>query len=629
MTTQSGGGVADPRHNLLPYLRGVQRAGDGWTAFCPAHPDGQKHGKHGGQSLSISREGLVNCFAGCDFEEIMRVIRSDDRQPEDFRSEHEPKRHSWDWGEPVRLYEYRKPLSGELIAIKARYEHPDPDGGKAAKKFGWRLPDSTYDKGIRPLTMADMPLFGAETVHATKDKRVWFAEGEKATEAIRAQGELAVCAAGGASQQDFGDALEILRGRHVILWPDNDADGRQFMHRIRLALHHIAASVTVVTADVPPKGDAYEYFAKGGTLDALLEGVIIEPAIDVLGMDTFRVRIPTAHGLVTFDFANMARARSSLEAELTVRHEAPQAETEPYSQRINILSQSARQSLERALGTQFGKKDINWTTVVSIAYARVQKAYFGQDRGIPIGQLPDQNALDFLIPPFLPLEQAAVIFGDGGSGKTYFTYGMALAVALGGKGAFGFRPYRQGGVLIIDYENPNGATLRFRFKRLLRGAGLDPLIVDDLPIHYWPGSGMPLPDHVEALKRYIDKYLIQLVIVDSGAPASPGKPEDAQAATLYFNAANQLGVTTLTICHISKSDPDVVPQYPFGSIFWSHLPRSTWYMERDERTAPDRIYVGLYDRKHNDRGQLPPLGYAFVFGDDGGPVRIVPSQGEL
>lgn len=54
---------------ILERLQGVQRAGDGWLAFCPAHEDRKQ------RSLSISQtqeRTLLHCFVGCAPEQIVR-----------------------------------------------------------------------------------------------------------------------------------------------------------------------------------------------------------------------------------------------------------------------------------------------------------------------------------------------------------------------------------------------------------------------------------------------------------------------------------------------------------------------------------------------------------------------------
>ena len=60
-----------PVETVLAKLRNAKRAGNGWSARCPAHKD-QK------ASLSISEgddgRALVNCHAGCSVNAVVAAI---------------------------------------------------------------------------------------------------------------------------------------------------------------------------------------------------------------------------------------------------------------------------------------------------------------------------------------------------------------------------------------------------------------------------------------------------------------------------------------------------------------------------------------------------------------------------
>jgi len=62
--------------DILCRLRKVSRAGDGWTALCPAHEDHNP-------SLSIRQTAngrvLFKCFAGCSYADIMDALRFERR----------------------------------------------------------------------------------------------------------------------------------------------------------------------------------------------------------------------------------------------------------------------------------------------------------------------------------------------------------------------------------------------------------------------------------------------------------------------------------------------------------------------------------------------------------------------
>ncbi|MCR4339835.1 MAG: AAA family ATPase, partial [Gemmatimonadaceae bacterium] len=314
------------------------------------------------------------------------------------------------------------------------------------------------------------------------------------------------------------------------------------------------------------------------------------------------------------------KGAGSLDAELTVRHLAADAEEEPYTQRVNLLSHSARESLERALRGQFGK-DVKWITLISTAYARVRAAYLEADRGMHVSKLPEVTERRFLIEDLLPHGHPTLLFGDGSSGKSMLAKAMALAIALGGQ--FCRREVMHGGVLYVDYETDSdgGESFRFRLQRLVMGYELDPITLEDVPLHYWPARGIPLADQADSLRRFIDKHGIVLVIVDSGGVACGGKPEDAVVALAYFAALAKLGCTTLTICHVSKEEgKDGTSEKPYGSVYWHNLARRTWFVSRQEGNSS--IDLNLYCRKVNDGARPKPIGYQILFKGSAGPVEV-------
>jgi hypothetical protein len=165
---------------------------------------------------------------------------------------------------PARLLTYEYVRNGALVAVHERHERAHGD-----KSFTWRRADGSM--GLGGLTLAELPLYRLPELEAAPvDTPVLFVEGEKACEAARARGFVAVCLGGGAAQTAFGAALEPLRGRTVALWPDNDEAGRTYMNRLGVALAGVAADVRWLDVpDLPAKGDAADYFIAGRTADEL------------------------------------------------------------------------------------------------------------------------------------------------------------------------------------------------------------------------------------------------------------------------------------------------------------------------------------------------------------------------
>lgn len=61
--------------DVLEALDGVEQRGEGWIAYCPAHSNSDTQAL----SVGIGKNGrvLLNCFAGCTFEEVRAALEDD------------------------------------------------------------------------------------------------------------------------------------------------------------------------------------------------------------------------------------------------------------------------------------------------------------------------------------------------------------------------------------------------------------------------------------------------------------------------------------------------------------------------------------------------------------------------
>lgn len=137
---------------------------------------------------------------------------------------------------------------GQIIAAVYRYE---PDDAKGGKEFlPWDAVKGRYgNPDVRPLY--NLP-------GLLKSRSVVLVEGEKAAEALIARGIVATCVMGGCNSPLERTDLEPLRGKEVVLWPDNDEPGRKFAMAVAVAIAGIAASVRIIEppADAPAGWDA-------------------------------------------------------------------------------------------------------------------------------------------------------------------------------------------------------------------------------------------------------------------------------------------------------------------------------------------------------------------------------------
>lgn len=94
-----------------------------------------------------------------------------------------------------------------------------------------------------------------------KAKEVWECEGEKDVDALTKLGLVATCNVGGAGK--WMDAYsEVLRGKDVILIPDNDEAGKRHVAQIMESLvGKVASTRRIILPGVPDKGDVSDFIA--------------------------------------------------------------------------------------------------------------------------------------------------------------------------------------------------------------------------------------------------------------------------------------------------------------------------------------------------------------------------------
>lgn len=161
-------------------------------------------------------------------------------------------------------YDYRD-AAGKLLYQKVRY---------VPKRFSLRRPDGAGGwvnnmEGTRRVLYRLPELLGNDNV-------VWFVEGEKDADNLAQRGLTATTSPDGAQkggkqkwQPHYG---EWLKGRDVVLLPDNDEAGRDYAAYIAKALQGVARTVKVLSLEgLDAKGDVTDWLNDGGSVDELVE----------------------------------------------------------------------------------------------------------------------------------------------------------------------------------------------------------------------------------------------------------------------------------------------------------------------------------------------------------------------
>lgn len=215
----------------LQLARGVKQRGDNYSALCPAHDD-QK------QSLSFT-EGddgklLMKCFAGCEFDDIIAGLR--DGYSRAFpQTPSAPKPDE----KIVAIYDYQNE-KGEVLYSVHRTN---------LKNFYQRQPDGS------PIGDTQRLLYHLPRL--VKSQTVFFVEGEKDVHTLEALGFAATTVSGGANKSNWQPHFAgWFKSKKVVLLPDNDKPGKDFMTAIGNHLLQVTDAVKII--DLPGSGEKWD-----------------------------------------------------------------------------------------------------------------------------------------------------------------------------------------------------------------------------------------------------------------------------------------------------------------------------------------------------------------------------------
>jgi hypothetical protein len=341
--------------------------------------------------------------------------------------------------------------------------------------------------------------------------------------------------------------------------------------------------------------------------------------VSVSGLD-YIVSVPVKEGRAVITFTEISRSHQSFSTVITVKLvSATDGELTPFSQRIDLNSSSAVETLRRALDNAYGKTH-NWTLVLNkaanairTAFAQEQKPTFVTDDGY--------EKVPFLITPFLQRGASNMVFGDSEVGKTYFCLRLAASLASGAP-FLGFES--PGGVrtLFLDYEDSK-AIFNNRLFEICAGLSLDKKEVASNIAWYRPEG--TIRDEASTISRFILEHKFDLIIIDAGSNAVGGSPNDEQIVVQMFNALEHIPCTKLIIHHEPKDVSGVADNKAFyGTTFWRALTRVAWrlVLENEE----DGKLIKAVIAKKSNLGKVEPFMYRQKWGIRGweSPDEMLP-----
>lgn len=199
----------------------------------------------------------------------------------------QPRAEHVELGPPVGVWKYLD-HDGNVLASVERYE---PDGTPESKTF--RPYHFRTEDGVRRWAMgapAVRPLYRLNRIAFAST--VVLCEGEKAAEALVHVGIEATTAMQGAKAPIDKTDWSPLRGKTVVVWPDNDTPGREYGKAVSSHLQGMGCRVLIVQipAGARAKWDAADAVAEGFDAQALIDGAVLQaapekPRIRILDID--------------------------------------------------------------------------------------------------------------------------------------------------------------------------------------------------------------------------------------------------------------------------------------------------------------------------------------------------------
>lgn len=271
---------------------------------------------------------------------------------------------------------------------------------------------------------------------------------------------------------------------------------------------------------------------------------------------------------------------------------------------FNLSTPRSRGELGKELAKRY-KKKVNWDELLEQLCVLSLGKYREGEPAYKLYEIPPRVKPRYRVSPIIFENEANVIFGDGETGKTHLACWLAVQVQ-DNVAAANMTPHC-GNVLFLDWET-SGETTREIVQAIRRGF--------DIPI---PNEGedivyrhctQPLVNDIEYVQTLVAEHNIEFVITDSVEMACGGDSDKSDSVKAYYRALRSLGITSLSIDHISKGSDG---KAPYGSAFRRNIPRSQFLVKHDQEPGEHHMTIGLYHKKCNIAPKIKPIGFRVDF----------------
>lgn len=218
--------------------------------------------------------------------------------------------------------------------------------------------------------------------------------------------------------------------------------------------------------------------------------------------------------------------------------------------------------------------------------ALITSGEWERPRAVRLGTISTDPPPPMLVGRLDP-EGHTILYGPGGVGKGALACSWIAQLVSSGER-----------VMVLDFEGHATEWAR-------RIGSLEPSALDRV---WYVAPTKPLRAIALDVRAECERHEVGYVVIDSAVMACGDDPMKPEAARGYGEGLIRLGRPALTLAHVTKVDDG---KYPFGSVFWHNLARTTWSL------IPDGDAPILTHRKHNNYAPIARQSVVMTW-DDGG-----------
>ena len=529
---------------LLSRLQKVKKLNDGsYLALCPSHAD-----KNPSLHIAVKdNKILLSCQAGCKTVDVVKAMGLE--MTDLFLKDREPKQPVK--AEIVATYDYKDEQGNLLFQVcrmkpkSFRQRHKNDKG-----EWEWKM------DGVRRI------LYHLPDLMLNLTDKVYIVEGEKDCDNLWGYGLVSTTSPGGANnwRKEYS---ELLKGRKVVIIPDNDKAGMEYAREVAYSL---TGKATISCILLPEKvKDISDWLDSGADIKEL---EMMEQDISAL-MDA---------GKPEYKFDNEAVVwyKQAGDRQMCFRVESLRMERTGVHGKVTILCDYV------PLGWSLFniERSEDRTKLANLAYKQVNKDIKEHYTDVDIRRdldifcagawdfnLSSYNPellygdeapmpINFFLKPYIVEGGGTIIFAAPGKGKSFTALLWAASV---NHGVNKYWQVNQAKVLFINLERSR-ESVRRRLSQVNKVLGLPAT----KPMLILNARGKSLSDVALPCKKMVEKFGIEVIVLDSISRAGYGDLTENRPVNAIIDSLSSLCKTWVALAHTPRADESHV----FGGIMF-------------------------------------------------------------